>query len=178
MSLEINLIKSLVIDLSHRLEGNRNTEPALMALFPRNPLSQEHHHKLSYDVLFSPDWVRWLGCHISLVKTSEVRSNGFFKHYVLAFQLPIVPGIYSLGGQIALHKAPYCQFLSIVAPSVISFGFMVAEDSAVMTACARGDLFTLKQQLKSGKATLGDMTSQRWSLMTVSALLHSPFELF
>ncbi|KAF5496651.1 Palmitoyltransferase AKR1 [Colletotrichum fructicola] len=94
MALEIDSIKSLVIDLSDKLEGSRNTEPVLTAGPPRYP------------------------------------------------------------------------FLSLVAPSVISLGCIVAEDSAAMIACGRGDLFTLKQQLKSGKATLGDITSQRWSLMT------------
>lgn len=170
---EVASVKEIVEAISGNLEtkqrGSFETLPEIKAYAQRIVARGRQKSLLNLAKLISAHaWLRRIGIHFSLLELTAQTSHHSLKRYSLSFHFPLLPGYYACRGELTLQKHAWSPSLSIAEPSSFSFGRVVADDSTAVTACSRGDLFTLKQQLRLGKATLGDVTRSNRSLMTVS----------
>lgn len=173
--LELFAVRELILDLSNEI---KTMKPQTESETPPEYRSKElvrktdESHRMTSNKIISADWLKRLGSYYSLlaIHPGSTSPSNACSNYSLGFHLHLPFSARSVVGQISLTRHLLSNSISFASPSNISLQRLVAGDSNGFVACLSGDLETLKRHLKSGAATLEDVTAKNWTLMTAAIL--------
>jgi hypothetical protein len=103
---------------------------------------------------------RWIGpafkWHCTLVKVNRMEWTDF--SFYLRYGLPFLNYVFQM--ECCARKAPLCRSVSLRNGGGIALSKVIPDDSDLMIACRRGDLFTVKELFALGKARPDDISQE------------------
>ena len=110
----------------------------------------------------SYDFGAWLvpfGAHGNIIQST----NSYYTTYSISMwsQLPLsgLFGRHRFAASFSLRLFPLCGTLSVINDGFLGIRRIVPDDGDIVTACTKGDLFTVQELFRAGKARPDDVTT-------------------
>jgi hypothetical protein len=115
---------------------------------------------------FAP-WSEALGIRGNVVQVKAPAFTDYAVFVRFEFALPGLVSPHSLTTQFAFRKFPLYRSLSLFGGGGIAIGRIVPQQSEIMSACQKGDLFTVRELFRLGKARPDDVTKDNGTPLMV-----------